>query len=247
MEERLLRVNSRYRQPNGTNTNFTYIFDQRLVDRATSISLMSASFPKMFGNIYAPNNVISYLVGVVPTTFTIPNGQYTATELAAVINTCIDFGCTYDLVTHRFEFTFTIAPGDVLLLNTSSIATEIGLTQNILLIPAGIVQAASPPQLSGPCQVYLESNFLASVNAIDTPQLSIYIPLVATIPCAATPYGFCVNYLQSHEGQGKVVFNDLISLRSIDFQLTDERGFVLPLSANQMVDLVFKFQYAIDD
>lgn len=246
IRQRLLRVNSRYRQENGTNSNFQYIFNNQYADRCTSLTLQSASIPRLFGNIYAPNNVLSYTTLGFPgvTTITIPPGQYTATELAALFVTP-DFTVAY--TSPRFEFTFGLALGDITLLASSTIAQLIGLTANTLVAPGPAVLLPSPPSLGGPNQVYLQSGFLGNTRCLDTPQLANYIPLVTPIDCSAVPYGFNIGYTIYEKDVGRIVFDEQLgSIRSIDFQLTDEHGFELILPANANIDLVFIMEYAAD-
>jgi hypothetical protein len=64
LPSRLLRINSRYRSA-GTSSNFVYTLDNRLVDAISGIALMSASIPRLFGNIYSPINVLTYTVNNV--------------------------------------------------------------------------------------------------------------------------------------------------------------------------------------
>ena len=247
--ERLLRVNSLYRQvpAQSSNSNFQYLFDNRYSDRVRSINLQSASIPRLFPNVYAPLNVLHYLVGAVETTLVIPEGQYTATELAVILNNSTDFDVTYDATLQRFLWSWDAAAFDVTLLSSSPIADLIGLSADLILTPVSLnVPLASPPQMAGPCEIYLESDFLGSTRCLDTPDLSKYIPLITVIDCSPVPYGFCVNYSQHERRVGHIDFDDSVSLRFIDFKLTDQRGFVLPLPSNGYIDLVFEITYVVD-
>jgi hypothetical protein len=57
----LLRINSRYRSA-GTSSNLLTHLDNRLVDISVALLSMSASIPRLFGNIYSPINVLTYTV-----------------------------------------------------------------------------------------------------------------------------------------------------------------------------------------
>ena len=245
---RLFRVNSRYKQEGGTNYSFSYLFNSRYIDRVLSVTLQSASVMRMFGNFYiGRNTTLDYLVGAVPFTFNIPAGQYNAEQLASILDTCPDWICTYDTVTQRFVFEYD-SIDDVTILATSSCAYELGLTANIVLIPASVISLQNAPNLSGPNLIYLQSQLLAqSSHCIDVEQLGFYIPLVCPIPCNSTPAGYSIQYEQKERNVGRVEFDDVMSLRKMDFQLTDQNGFLLTgLPSNCELDLVFVFEYASD-
>ena len=96
MESRLLRINSRFKQPNETNTQFSVIYNGLNV---SSIQLLKFSCMRLFPNIFSPYDTLV----IDGQTLTIPTGQYTATELAAYI-TSIGHPCIVNAA-NKFEFT----------------------------------------------------------------------------------------------------------------------------------------------
>ena len=248
-ESRFLRINSKYRDvtavPNETS-DFYYSFQNRFADRVTDIAVTTVHFPRLFGNMYAPISTLHYLVGNTPTTFTVPDGQYTATELAALLDASVDFMCTYNTGTHRFEFEYDSSPADVTFLPHLGMADYIGLTAEIILVPFVPIVMQAPPTLSGPSIVYVQSKFLAQTRCLDTPFLSNYIPLVFPVDISGVPYGFDCHFLCPQLELTNIHFDELATLRYVDVQLTDAFGNTLPFPRNAFCDLTFRMLYSRD-
>ena len=234
-KSRLIRVNSRFGQ--GTNTRFNYFFDNRNVDNVNQIVLLSANIPRLFGNIYEPINVLTYSDGLSTYNLVVPTGQYTAVELAAALNQRADIVIGYDEVRHRFTFR-----GYGTILTSSSIANYIGVSSDLTMEASEqVVYAESPPNLAGPSQIYLQSEFMCGTQCCDTPALSPFIPLFTPVDCSAIPFGYTINYSMVNENSNAVSWNgSVVGLRRIDFELCDVYGNVLVLPRNAFIDLVFR-------
>lgn len=236
---RLVRLNSRFAQGK-SNTDFVYFFSDKNVDRVSEVVLLSASIPRLFPNIFAPINVLTYSDGVNILNFTVPSQQYNATQLAAALDQCPDFTCRYDEVSHRF--TFRASSGvyvPYMLMASSPIANYIGLSSNLLLEPDVVHHVESTPSLSL-AQIYLQTS-LCGLHCNDTPMLAPYIPLYSAIDCSAVPFGYNINYsLKTSEACSLSWSGDLVTLRRMDIQLTDMYGNTLVLPQTAFVDLIFR-------
>ena len=240
---RLLRLNSRFRQEGGSSSDFVYNLgsSNRQVDSVYEIALISASVPRLYPNIYEPINLLTYSDGAFERALVVPQGQYKATELAAAISAqTIDFGVEYDETQARFVIT---SPSSITLHASSPIAGYIGLTEDRQSLGVPYTLQA-PPSLAGPPRLYIQSNFLANINCIESPDnVSEFIPLVSTIEASAVPYGFPVSWEIATIESTRISFGGRASLRRIDVQLCDEFGNVLPLPSNAHLDLVFRCWY----
>jgi hypothetical protein len=247
IQTKLVRINSRFRS-SGDSSEFTYRFDTKLVDDVYSIELLTASVPRLFGNIYDNINVFSVLVSgsQVLGDVVVPPGQYTASELAATVSSLtgamFGFELIYDETAKRFvvdslnDYVFR-----------GRLLPYLGVPHNEdLVVEPGLTTLLNPPNLSGPTQIYLESEFIAAANAVDTAEVkSPYIGLITAIDCSSVPYGFTCSYKKQAEASSSVTFENLISLRSIDISLLDVFGNKLTIPPNIDSDLVFRIYVRI--
>jgi hypothetical protein len=244
LQTRLLRINSRFRS-GGTTSNFTEIFSNRLVDNVQGIELISASIPRLFTNVYAPINELRYTINGLLYSYFVQEGQYTAPQLATLLNLSSDFICTYQQEEKRFRFEFSGTPFDTIILASSPIARYIGISEDLPLFPAQPINASDPPSLEGPSQIYVQSKFLASSNCVDTEQIGQFIPLMARIDCSAVPYGFNIGYESKRSENSMLRFSDQgnasrQNLRAVDIELTDQFGNNLNLPRTSDCDLLFR-------
>lgn len=260
IQQKLLRVNSKYRDSGSTN-NFRMSFNAIDLDTIESISLLDATLNRAFPNIYAPiNGFVIRITGagpvVVDYTLAIPPLQYTALTLAAAIQTAITgMGITNVTVSYaavpvdRFVFTWDgTGPQIGVSIVTESdnsnatISNYIGVTSTMVLVAATPQNAPSSPSLSGPDEVYIQSNIIASGNCVDVPLLDSYIPYIGKISYNNIPYGFTGVY-QATEAQlyqeNYKLRSGLNSIRTFDIQLTDRFGNFIATPANCFIDLHF--------
>jgi hypothetical protein len=156
-------------------------FEVRDLDQVKGISVARASLNRAFGNIYPPINVLMYDPNLQPrVNEVIPTGQYTAPQLATAISTASggDWTVTYSpFPVDRFIFTYNNSgPGSANLLAISPIAPYIGLTSDVL-VPGTATPTTlpSPPMLSGPDTVYIQSQIIAGSHCVDTSSNGSYV------------------------------------------------------------------------
>src|SRR5690348_6172680 len=106
-QQKLIRVNSRYKT-NGTNGNFTMNFDSKDLYQCKGVALARATLNRTFPNIYSPINTLWLTIDSNDAFITVPQGQYTATTLAAAIQAASSgqLTVTYDSTNNRFVFTY---------------------------------------------------------------------------------------------------------------------------------------------
>ena len=231
MESRLLRVNSRFKQPNETNTAFSFIYQGVNI---SSIQLLKFACTRLFPNVFAPYNFL-IIDGQI---LTIPTSQYTATELAAYI-TSIGHPCELT-VDNKFRFT---NPGNEMFPTRLS-TIVMGFPDLETMSP---VTALATPNMSGPDPIYIESSDLALSNCFDSEDSNGgNIPLVWSIPDNA-PFGFPITYESNDPTISQIdIKRGTLSNRRWLIRLTDMYGHTLVLPENQHVDLIFKVFYDPD-
>lgn len=228
MESRLLRINSRFKQPNESNTDFSIIYTGVNI---ASIQLLKFSCMRLFPNIYPPYDTLN-IDGQI---LTLPSGQYTATELAAQI-TSIGYACSLN---DQKKFTFTSVANVIEPTKLSHLI--LGLPNVKVLTP---VTSLSTPTLQGPDPIYVESNDLALSNCLDSEDSGGgNIPLVWSIP-NTVPHGFQLNYELNDPSLNQIdVKNGTLSNTRLHLKITDQFGHVLTLPPNAYVDMIFKVFY----
>ena len=231
MESRLLRINSRFKQPAESNTAFSFIYQGVNI---SSIQLLKFACTRLFPNIFSPYDTL-VIDGQV---FTIPTGQYTAGELAAYITT-LGHPC---VLTANNKFSFTAAGNEMMPTRLSTIV--MGFPDMETMSP---VTALATPNLSGPDPIYIESSDVAMSNYYDSEDSNGgNIPLVWSIANNA-PYGFPISYESNDPAISQIdVKRGTLSNRRWAIRLTDMYGHTLVLPENQHVDLIFKVFYDPD-
>ena len=224
MESRLLRINSRFKQPNESNTDFSFLYQAVNI---SSLQLLKFSCARLFPNIYSPFDTL--IINSI--TYTIPTKQYTAVELAAFI-TSMGHPC---VLTANNTFQFTNAG---FLFPTKLSNRLMGFPDIPITLPA---TATSVPSLDGPDPIYVESADVGS-NAYDSVDSNGgYIPLVWSIGCSSVPYGFHVDYEANDEKISRIdIRNGTLSNKTFNIRLTDAFGHTLVLPDTANVDLIFK-------
>jgi len=240
-ESRLLRINSRFKQPNESNTNFTFLYTGANLVRMQLVKLTCA---RMFANIYPPYNTIN-LDG---TLYTIPTGMYTAEQLASeVTSVVVGMTCTLN-ANNKFSLT-----GSGVMAPTRLSTLLMGFPDNLFYLPFPNnpnnpnyeLEATSPPSLAGPDPIYIESTDLALSNCFDHDNSnSGSIPLVWSVNCSTVPYGFTIGWESNDAELNRIdVKNSTFSNRTFHIKLTDQYGHVLVLPETAHVDLIFKVFY----
>jgi len=249
--QKLVRVNAKYRF-SGSPANFSIKFDVRDLDAVKGIAVARASLNRAFPNIYSPINILSYQPNLgSQVNLTIPPAQYTATTLAAAIQTASmgDWTVTYSPApVDRFIFTYNnVVSGSAQLLSSSSIGPYIGLTADVI-VPAVATPTTlpSPPALQGPDVVYIQSQYVSGSHCVDIASNGSYIPFLAAIDFSNVPYGFTAYF----EAKTPQIFQITYAresgtrlLQLFDIQVTDQFGNLLALPDNDYLDMHMVFYY----
>ena len=265
---KLLMINYKYRTAGGAScTDFSVNIQSRDCEGIAQCVLLSATIPRMFGNVYAPNNVLTGAVSTtlfnppdsfLPVAFPITPGTYTAVLLAAELDRVINAEFSYirvrfDEIRQRMHFITTGAPANFVLnlSHESGLARILGIVSSFFFVdtasPDAFVQ--SPPALQGPTQIYVESVFIGNRACLDVIENGSSIPLVQVIGCSLVPEGFDINYSATNPGSWMINYDvectGLANLITVDIRIVDQYGEVLPIPENQHVDLVFKVYKSI--
>ena len=108
---KLLRINSKYRTDGSAScTDFSVNIASRDCENISQCVLLSATIPRLFGNVYAPTNVLNCLYSTTPlnpfnsfqpVAFQITPGTYTALTLAAELDRVMN--AEFSFVRVRFD------------------------------------------------------------------------------------------------------------------------------------------------
>lgn len=253
----LLRINSKYKKPDEKNAQFTYdLVSSPACASVTSISLLQFTMNRVFGNIYNGSNVLVIdNDNGITVTITVPEGQYTITQLVDTLNILAsnaygpdELEFTWDTVLDRVAISSFNGDGETytIVWNLSTLAPYIGISTNFAIPFQQTVVCPSPPQLQGPDQIFVESQILASGQCLDDPQATGgSIPLLGIIPCGDVPYGYTINYTVQELDQTVVTTNhgQPGQLKRIDISITDKYGYLLNIPETCYVDILFRVTY----
>lgn len=248
MATRLLRINSKFRETAGSSADFKVIIPVSDLDNVEKITLLSASIPRMFGNVYPGISIIRWYQGSVPPQIlevVIPDGQYTAEELAIVLDGRLPLTVTY--TDGRFFFQNSTADSINLLPSSDTLLSYLGIVDGLNITAGTTEPAPFPPQLQGPLAIYVQSNAIANNSCLDVLANGLALPVVVPINISAVPYGFNIGWVAPTTEEWLLrysQFPDGQTLRNIDIRFCDVYGNVLNLPENAYSDLVFKIYYS---
>ena len=251
-----MRVSSRQRAPGSESaTNFTVYYDTSdVIDNVFRVVMIRANMLNLFPNIDHFNNTLKYSIDAVDYEVNVPVGQFNGQELGEALNALVGahFTIAFD-PTNKFLITaaattLVIDGGDVL--NTMS--DHLGIVGVETRAPGVSTFAGTFPDLAGPKLVYVELPDICSSNCLDTRAFTAkhtsadsggYLSLLDVIGLAETPYGF-IRHWEAHD----VLSSDIdlmkaISLRRLNFRLTNGHGQCLTLPPNQECDFILKVFY----
>jgi len=254
LTNKLVQVNSAYRSSNSaSNSDFSVDFRTVDLDNVTQVTMVKASLPRLFPNIWSVNNqiAIEHPAGV-NNLYTVPPAYYNVTTLTAALNTAtapIFVTWAFNTVTNKFTATYSSVTTVTLLSNSalSTIGPYIGLTSDVILgAPSDL---PSQPQLSGPDDVYINSQIVASNSCIaasailssQTETNISTIPFLGSISFADVPYGFVGRFDSSNLNICHIDFPYQASMRKINVKLTDFLGNVILLPDNCYFDMILQF------
>lgn len=238
-------INSRYRTANSRSTSdFTYSIGQSL--EVDGITIKDISIPNVAYNINQYNNKLSLTYGGASSTLTIPEGQYTVSQLSTYLETELTtlFGTaltiTLDDITKKLTFTTTQ------LFRFSNKETDSPLSK-LLGIPVGtsyyplLEQAGftlhNPPQLQGPNNYLLASNVLAQgYGSILTNGKKV--PIIMPVP-VTVEWGQVEQYTSNDTELNTKNFARLQNIQNIDIKIYDDDLNIVDLH-DQDVEIVIK-------
>lgn len=243
VDHKMVQVNSAFKS-HGTSTHFSMDFQTRDLDKVTKVTMIKATLPRLFPNIWSVNNSIDiqHPAGI-DNFFTVPAGQYNVTTLTTALNTAtsgINVSWTYDTTQSRFVATYAGVGTATLSAANSTIGPYIGLTSDITLgAPSPL---SSPPQLSGPDEVFILSQLVGATSCVAAGSQAS-IPFVGSIPFTDVPYGFTGKFECNGLDIAHIEFPFEVCMRRMDIQLVDPLGNEISLPDNAYLNMILQFTY----
>ena len=233
-------VSSRQVHLNSTDANYknhgnhVFFFDD-IIETPRSVqmlvSLVNATFPMSFYVVNETNNELTY----DSSTFTIPVGNYTITDLRNLLQTIPKFtSVVYSRVTNRLTFQ---ANSSFSISEHSTCLALIGLTNKTHFSVNNTLTSDSVVNLIGISSIYIHTNLLT--QSIDS-RTGGYSNLLARVPIDATRNGF-LNFSPDAS------FRSQIANRTITFltvSIEDDNGNNINFNEQEwVITLQFDFQY----
>jgi len=254
MNHNLVRVSSDFKMlPSMSNSNFAVAYNNtQLIQGVTSVVMNSCDIPNVFPNInstgynFANNGnnlfVFSDKDGSLQTVV-VPAGQYTITQLLAVINTFIVSLGTYSPI-NGVQLTLNPITNKIEVVNTTpteqpfglpftnpafTMAPYIGLLDT--LIPLGTSYSLQGlPNLAGIQEVYVTSQKVSNFSNLVVGD-GIQYPCILNVQIDK-PYGQWVHYKAQNPEIDDIEYPSItqgLNLQVIDIQLRDRWGNILDL------------------
>jgi len=251
IKHKLLQISSRDRDLAASASTSDFIVtlnNSEGLQACKSVVVKAITLPNVFYNISSldGNDKFTYAIAGVPTTITIPEGQYTITTLLSALEasaSAIGLNATFDGLNYKVSFTTTTAIEFLDLSQGNGMAEVLGIEINggsggdvLSFAATGIVS------LEGVRNVYVESSILGESNLIRSNNTTS--SMLAVVPITV-PFGATEHYISQHSEIDDV---DAVSKRygkniqKIDIKLRDHDGHVLSLAGHH-VTLIIKIYY----
>ncbi len=228
-----------------SNSDFQLDFRSAGLQNVRKILVSKITVPNVFYNIRGSygvvNNSINLLQNGVPVLLpiTISEGQYNLTQFTAALKVAIDakiastVTITVDPITYKL--TFSVAAGNITILQNSTMSEVLGISADLFCNPAGTAQSIY--DLQGYSNVFIHSPELGRSHGIDGGfgQIS----LLAMVSLATTPFGVNAFYQANDSELSEVVYDSVNPINTVTIVLRDSKGNKLPIGTNEMT-LVFK-------
>ena len=219
-----------------SHSDFVCQLDQPLRDVRT-ISLLHASIPNSFYTIVSGHNSLTLTRSSTDHAITLTPGVYTATELAAHLQTKLSAAVTSFTVSYSsslYKFVFTDPSVDYTITVTSErLQRTLGFSTSSL---ASTVKTATPPHV-----VQLSSNMVLIMSRAFKAKTHGPSPSSFAIPLDVSSGGIVSFNAKSHYSM-RAEYDTGIDLYQVDVRLTDAHGDDLDTQGGA-VDLVFNVQY----
>jgi hypothetical protein len=169
---------------------------------------------------------------------TIPRGQYTITQLLALINTAIypsyiplgSVSLILNPITQKIEISNTSFAQIFGISINSTIAPYLGMLSDVPLTPAPSVLFAGFPNLSGIQEVYITSQKISDGSNMIVASNTMY-PVILNVQMSV-PFGAFQHYETNHPEIDDIEYTSIsqgTSIRQVDIQLRDRFGNILDL------------------
>lgn len=254
MNHNLVRVSSDFKMlPTMSNSNFAVAYNNtQLMQSVSSVVMNSCDIPNVFYNINntgynfanSGNNVFLFTDkdGNLQTV-TVPAGQYTITQLLAVINNFIvnlgtytpTNGVTLSLnpITNKIEVNNNTS-GQLFGLPATNpaftMAPYIGLTSSITIVGTSSASLQDLPNLAGIQEVYITSQKVSNFSNLVVAD-SIQYPCILNVQIDV-PFGQFAHYKAQNPEIDDIEYGSItqgVNLQVIDIQLRDRWGNILDL------------------
>tara|TARA_R110000868_G_C10961362_1_gene768520 strand:+ start:182 stop:967 length:786 start_codon:yes stop_codon:yes gene_type:complete len=232
----------------GSVTSFSVdLKDTFLTQTVRSVVPYMVQIPHLFYNIrssYEVNNVLSIRYSNVIHNITLPEGQYTLSQiipaLTALINDALPVGNKDVVITsspNTFQLTFTFLLAVEFMV--SSMFDPLGFeTQTALNVEQ---TAPLPINLQGITMIYLHSPEIGELHTIDPGRSGGYISMIAPVSLHDTPFGGTAYFQANEVNLADIVFtNTSKNISIVRFVLRTSRGTVVQLPNNHNIQIVLK-------
>lgn len=238
-------INSKYRTANSRSTSdFTYSIGESL--EVDGITIKDISIPNVAYNINEFNNKLSFTYGGLQASLTVPEGQYTVSQLSTYLETELStlFGTALDLTlgdtTKKLTFTttqlFRISNKESDSPLSKLLGIPFGTSFYPLLEQAGFT-APEIPQLQGPNNYLLSSQVLAQGYASILTD-GKHVPIIMPVPITVE-WGQIEQYESNDTELNTKHFARLQNIQNIDIKIFDDDLNVVDLHG-QDVEIVIK-------
>lgn len=254
MNHNLVRVSSDFKMlPTMSNSHFAVAYNNtQLMQSVSSVVMNSCDIPNVFYNINntgynftnTGNNVFLFTdKDNILQTVTVTPGQYTMTQLLAVINTFIvNLAAPYtpangvqlslNPITNKIQVNNNTA-GQLFGLPLSAaftMAPYIGLTATINLVGTSSASLQDLPNLAGIQEVYITSQKVSNFSNLVVAD-SIQYPCILNVQIDV-PFGEFAHYKAQNPEIDDIEYGSItqgVNLQTIDIQLRDRWGNILDL------------------
>ena len=241
-------VDSRARQTGGTDSNFEILLRESLHLKDARLRVFNINFSDSFLTTSAGTQLFFALGGTNLTAVSIPTGAYTGTTLATAIQTATGRTTAYDSLKNSITHTLSSASAkwvsDEELLSYSGSAFPSGSTpeepMSLGQVLGGATQTTTTVtwnfvRMSPYSCLYLRSHAMSCERTHGprgTSNIICQVPLIN---------GVGSQVLANMPDSCALDLHDAVTLRSIDFQLTDYKGRVVDLKGRPL-----SFQISLD-
>lgn len=248
VHNKLLRISSFYKnEQSNSNSDFSLSYDVKEIQNTIAIVVKHVSFPNVFYNVNALNNVFAFFNGVTVKTVSLPIGQYNMSKFLTDLNALLAAdGLTITQSTLTNKLTITNTSGSnvtVYFDHLNSMYKLLGLSENANILNTSSYNLLNLPALQGIQHVYINSASLSKANNMVSPNTVQVTSSVVMVP-VNVPFGQNVHYETQHEELDLINYDGVKDLSSIDIKLLDIEGNILDLNGHNFT-MILKAYYEL--